>query len=91
MAGVDDCFVGQREQLVPDASDQDVHIAAGEIGPAYGIGEQRIAHESKTVLARVETDATWGMAWRVQDLQMNAGFVDQIAIVEKDVGRLRGE
>lgn len=71
--------VGQYKQLLANAADEGVEIAAGQVGAANTALEKHIATHHKTIGCTVKTDATGAVAWGKQHLQCIVAQLYRIA------------
>ena len=69
--------------------DQLVHVAAGKVRPPYRVGKQGVARKNEGLRLGVQTNPAAGVAGRVEDLELDAGLVDGVPILEKNVRGLR--
>lgn len=67
VSGDDDSFIGKSKQCVVQRLQDFLHGAAGQIGAADGTGEKGVAGDEFLFGRKVEADAAFGMAGRVQD------------------------
>jgi len=84
VAWVDNRLIGQAEKLAPDAFEQQMHIATGEIGPADRLGEKRVVGEYGTVVPCVEADTAGGMAWGMEDFKAQLCGLYPIAVLHQN-------
>ena len=61
-------------------------VASGEVGSAYGAGEEGVSGEEEGLVGEVEADAALGVAGGVEDGAGEAGDGDGVAVVEVVVG-----
>ena len=83
VSGQDDGVVGQLQQLVDDRGHFLVEVAAGQVGAADALLEQRVAREEDAV--SIEADGAARVAWCVDDLQLHAVDLDRLRVVDEVV------
>ena len=94
MAGNDGDFVGEGEEAFVDGVKKFAGVASGEVGAAYGAGEESVSGQEEGLVREVETDGAFGVAGRVEDDAGEALLTalggrpdgDEFAIVEGVVG-----
>jgi len=92
VAGVNDHVVGQREQLVADAGDQRIEVAAGEIRPADTPLKQHIATEDgsftkvRSSVFEIEHDVAGRVTRREARLEAQRADFKYLSVVEGEVG-----
>jgi hypothetical protein len=94
VAGNDCDVVGKGEEALVDGGEELRGIASGEVGAAYGSGEESVAGEEEGLGREVEADASFGVAGGVEDGAGEARSIalrggsdgDELAVVEGVVG-----
>src|SRR5262245_16952842 len=91
MAGMDHGGVPEREQDVPNRRDEDLEVAARQIGPSDRTRKQRVPDEQlvagRAGSADLQADATWTVAGRVMPVDLVGPKRDDLARLIKDVDR----
>jgi hypothetical protein len=98
VAGDDSDLVGEGQESVADRGKELAGVAAGEIGAAYGAGEEGVSCEEKGLVREVKADGAFGVAGGVEDGACEARSTalgggsdgDEFAVVEGVVGGLDG-
>jgi hypothetical protein len=78
--------VGKGEEAVVYGGDELAGVAAGEVGAAYGAGEEGVSGEEEGLVGKVEADAALGVAGGVENGAGEADDGDALAVVEGVVG-----
>ncbi len=63
VAGRDDGFIRQGEQLVVQGLDDLLERTSGQVGPANASRKKRIAGDQFLLDGEIKADASFGMAW----------------------------
>ena len=86
VAGNDSYLVGQGEEAVVDGGEKLADVAAGQVGAAYGAGEEGVSGEEESLGWKVEADAAFGVAgvWRMEPVR--PVMADDFAVVQGVVG-----
>lgn len=63
-------------------------VAAGQVGAAYGSGEESVTGEEEGVGGEVEADGAFSVAGGVEDVASKASDGDELAVVKGIVGGL---
>jgi len=86
VAGVDGGLVGEGEQVLAYGCQEGVEVTAGEVVSANGVGKEGVTGEDGGGVGFVEADATGGVAWGGQDLELYVLEVDGLVWLEEVVG-----
>lgn len=84
VSGIDHRFIGEWKQLLTDGGNKSLATSAGEVASADPSREEGIACEEDSIYKKA--DATGGVAWGVNDLQLSAAEGDLVSIVKDDIG-----
>jgi len=87
VAGIDDCFVGQREEFFFDTLGKCVVAAAWKVASSDGIGEEGVVSEDDAVGLRVQAYPAGGVAWGMQDSEFEPGLFQQCVVFEEYFSR----
>ena len=87
MAGEDGGVVGKAEQALADALAELLVVAASEVGAAYAAAEERVAGEDPALDFGIEAHAATGMAGRANHLQGAVAHLDELSVLQVDVGK----
>ncbi len=60
-------FVGEGEEAVVDGREELPGVASGQVGAAYGAGEEGVSGEEEGLVGEVEADGAFGVAGGVED------------------------
>ena len=58
VSGINNRFIGQKEKLGPNAIDEQIEVAAGEVGPADASVEKHVAYDCHIFFFVVENQTT---------------------------------
>lgn len=83
MAGVDHCFIRQREEFPGNARHERVVVAAGQVGTTDTAVEEYVAREQDPLLPFVQSDMSGRMAGYMENLEPQFPALDDISVVEE--------
>jgi hypothetical protein len=82
VTGEDDGLVRQGEQLLADAGEEQLAVAAGQVEPPYPPLKEGVAGEHHPFA--IEADVAVGVPGTEQDLELEIADVDLVAVLKKD-------
>ena len=86
MPGDDRDLVGKVEEAVFDRGEELAGVASGEVGAAYGAGEEGVSGDEESVFGEVEAAAAGGVAGGVENSAGESRDGDGTAVGEVVVG-----